>query len=113
MQARTTSLLFRTIPVEEAVGATLAHDITRIIPGKSKGPEFKKGHKITSGDLCRLMRMGKNNLYVLDLAEDQVHEDDAVFELASALSGPGVTFSGSPSEGKLELKAAYPGLFPW
>jgi hypothetical protein len=40
------------------------------------------------------MRMGKNNLYVLDLKEDQVHEDDAVFELASALSGPGVTFSG-------------------
>jgi len=32
------------------------------------------------------MRMGKNNLYVLDLKEDQVHEDDAVFELASALS---------------------------
>ena len=43
---------------------------------------------------CRLMRMGKNNLYVLDLKEDQVHEDDAVFELASALSGPGVTSSG-------------------
>jgi molybdenum cofactor synthesis domain-containing protein len=57
------------------------------------------------------MRMGKNNLYVLDLKEDQVHEDDAVFELASALSGPGVIFSGSPSEGKLELRAAYPGLF--
>ncbi|MFA5906751.1 MAG: molybdopterin-binding protein, partial [Desulfobacula sp.] len=111
MQARIPSLPFRTIPVEEAVGTTLAHDMTRIIPGKSKGPEFKKGHKITSGDLCRLMRMGKNNLYVLDLKEDQVHEDDAVFELASALSGPGVTFSGSPSEGKLELKAAYPGLF--
>lgn len=55
--------------------------------------------------------MGKNNLYVLDLKEDQVHEDDAVFELASALSGPGVIFSGSPSEGKPELKAAYPGLF--
>jgi len=111
MQAQTKTLPFKTIPVEEAVGTTLAHDMTQIIPGKSKGPVFKKGHKITSGDLCRLMRMGKNNLYVLDLAPDQVHEDDAVMELASALSGPGVTFSGSPGEGKLELRAAYPGLF--
>ncbi len=102
---------FKTIPVQQGVGTYLAHDMTQIIPGESKGPAFKKGHKITSSDLCRLMRMGKNNLYVLDLKEGQVHEDDAVMELASALAGPGVVFSGSPSEGKLELRAAYPGLF--
>ncbi len=104
-------LPLKTIPVEEAVGTTLAHDMTEIIPGKSKGPAFKKGHKVTSGDVCRLMRMGKNNLYILDLKEDEIHEDDAVNELAAALAGPGVIFSGSPSEGKLELRAAYPGLF--
>jgi molybdenum cofactor synthesis domain-containing protein len=105
------NLPFKTIPVEEAVGTTLAHDMTEIIPGKSKGPAFKKGHKVTSGDVCRLMRLGKNNLYILDLEDDQVHEDDAVNELATALAGPGVIFSGFPSEGKLELRAAYPGLF--
>jgi len=104
-------LSFKTIPVDQAVGTTLAHDMTEIVPGKFKGPAFKKGHKVKSEDLCRLMRMGKNNLYVLDLNETQVHEDDAVLELASALSGPGVIFSSSPKEGKLELKAAYPGLF--
>ena len=101
---------FKTIPVEEAVGTTIAHDMTEIIPGKSKGPVFKKGQKVTAGDVCRLQRMGKNNLYVLDLAENQVHEDDAVFELASALAGPGVSFSNSPGEGKLELRAEYQGL---
>lgn len=111
MSENTALLQFRTIPVEEAVGTTLAHDMTEIIPGKSKGPVFKRGHKVKTEDLCRLMRMGKNNLYVLDLNNDQVHEDDAVLELASALAGPGVTFSGSPSEGKLQLRAAYPGLF--
>ncbi|WP_300457116.1 molybdopterin-binding protein [Desulfobacula sp.] len=104
-------LPFETLTVDQAVGTPLAHDMTQIVPGKYKGPAFKKGHKITSGDVCQLMRMGKNNFYVLDLADDQVHEDDAVLELASALSGPGVTFSGSPGEGKLELNAAYPGLF--
>ncbi len=100
----------RTISVDQAVGTTLAHDMTQIIPGEFKGPAFKKGHKVTSGDLCRLMRMGKNHLYVLELEKGQIHEDDAVFELASALAGPGVTFSASPSEGKLQLQAAYPGL---
>ena len=107
----TKKIAFKTIPVEEAVGTTLAHDMTEIIPGKSKGPAFKKGHRVTSGDVCRLMRLGKNHLYVLDLKDDQVHEDDAVNELATALAGPGVIFSGFPSEGKLELRAAYQGLF--
>ena len=102
---------FKSIPVAAAVGTTLAHDMTQIIPGKYKGPVFKKGHKVTTGDVCQLMRMGKKRLYVLDLDENQIHEDDAVFELASALSGPGVTFSGTPAEGKLELRADYPGLF--
>ena len=103
---------FKTIPVQEAQGMTLAHDMTEIIPGKSKGPAFKKGHRVQAGDICRLMRMGKNNLYVLDLDETcDVHEDDAVLELASALAGPGVEFSATPHEGKLELTAAYPGLF--
>lgn len=101
---------FKIIPIDEAVGMILAHDMTEIIPGKSKGAVFQKGHQVKSEDLCRLMRMGKNHLYVLDLKENQVHEDDAVYELAMALSGPGVIFSGSPREGKLELKAAYPGL---
>ncbi len=102
---------FKTIPVEQAEGMTIAHDMTEIIPGKSKGPAFKRGQKVSAGDICRLMRMGKNNLYVLDLDQDtQVHEDDAVYELASALAGPGVTFPGNPAEGKLELRAEYPGL---
>lgn len=111
MCKRKASIPYRTIPVEQAVGTTLAHDMTEVIPGKSKGPVFRKGHKVRAKDLCRLMRMGKNNLYVLDLEENQIHEDDAVFELASALAGPGVTFSGDPREGKLELRADYEGLF--
>ena len=33
----------RTVPVEDAVGHVLMHDITRIVPGEHKGPAFKKG----------------------------------------------------------------------
>jgi len=111
MDEKTVRLSFKTIPIDQAVGTTLAHDMTEVIPGKYKGPAFKKGHRVKAQDLCRLMRMGKNNLYTLDLKENQIHEDDAVYELASALSGPGITFSNSPNEGKLELRASYPGLF--
>jgi molybdenum cofactor synthesis domain-containing protein len=98
------------IPIEAAVGSRLAHDITEIRPGEFKGPSFKRGHKVAPEDLCRLMRLGKRHLYVLDLKENQVHEDDAVLELATALAGPGVSFSAQPHEGKLQLKAAYDGL---
>jgi len=92
MMGKTTLLPFKTIPIDQAVGTTLAHDMTEIIPGISKGPVFPKGHKVKSDDLCRLMRMGKNKLYILDLKETQIHEDNAVMELAPALSGPGAMF---------------------
>lgn len=99
------------IRVEDAVGTTLAHDITEIKPGEFKGPSFRKGHKVEQGDLCHLMRLGKRHLYILDLNEDRVHEDQAVIEMATALAGPGVNFGSRPREGKLELKAAFDGLF--
>jgi len=98
------------IPVELAVGTRLAHDITEIRPGEFKGPSFRRGHKVEQQDLCHLMRLGKRHLYVLDLKADQVHEDDAVAELAAALAGPGVTYGSQPREGKLQLTAAYSGL---
>ncbi len=99
------------IKVEDAIGIRLAHDITEIRPGEFKGPWFRRGHRVREQDVCRLMRLGKRHLYILDLEDDQVHEDDAVMEMAAALAGPGVSFSGLPKEGKLQLTAAYAGLF--
>ena len=37
---------FMKLPVQEAVGTILAHDITEIRPGEFKGPAFQKGHVI-------------------------------------------------------------------
>lgn len=98
------------INVEDSVGTRLAHDITEIRPGEFKGPSFRRGHRVREQDVCRLMRLGKRHLYVLNLNDDQVHEDDAVLELATALAGPGITFDRDPREGKLQLTAAYTGL---
>ncbi|MCP4667931.1 MAG: molybdopterin-binding protein [Deltaproteobacteria bacterium] len=99
------------IRLEQAVGLSLAHDITEVRPGEYKGPSFRKGHRVERKDLCHLMRLGKRHLYLIDLDKNQVHEDEAVLELAAALAGPGVTFDRGPREGKIQLAAAYDGLF--
>ena len=99
------------VALDEAVGLILAHDITEIVPGKSKGPAFRKGHVVGPEDLARLAKMGKNHLYVLEMADDQMHENEAAEMMADALCGPGVIKAGPPSEGKINLLAEYDGLF--
>ncbi len=37
--------------IEDAVGTMLAHDMTRIVPGKFKGVGFKKGHLIKKEEI--------------------------------------------------------------
>ena len=50
------------IPVEQAVGSVLCHDITQIIPGKFKGRRFKKGHIVREEDIPVLLSLGKDHL---------------------------------------------------
>jgi molybdenum cofactor synthesis domain-containing protein len=97
------------LSIEEAVGKPLAHDVTRIIPGKSKGPAFKRGHVVTTGDLPLLRDMGKNHVYVLDPEVGSIHEDDAAELLAKAFQEEHFHLEG-PSEGKFTVKAAIKGL---
>ncbi|GAB6038501.1 molybdopterin-binding protein [Fundidesulfovibrio butyratiphilus] len=99
----------KAIPVEESVGTVLGHDITRIVPGQCKGAAFRKGHVITKEDIPALLTVGKEHIFVLDLAQGLVHEDDAALRLARAAAGPGIELS-APSEGKITLRAARPGL---
>jgi hypothetical protein len=98
------------ISLEKAVGTQLAHDITEIRPGEFKGAAFRKGHTLCHDDLCRMQRLGKNHLYVLDLAADEIHENEAAAILAEALAGHGVVWENNPREGKIDLYAAYDGL---
>jgi molybdopterin biosynthesis enzyme len=100
----------KVIELKDAVGHTLAHDITEIRPGEFKGPAFLKGHNVCEEDLCRLQRLGKNHLYVLDLEEDEIHENEAAALLAGALAGEGVVWENNPREGKINLHAAWDGL---
>jgi hypothetical protein len=98
------------VPVTEAVGLVLSHDITEIRPGEFKGRAFKKGHIVRVEDINHLQRLGKEHLFVLEIKEDEIHENDAALAIANALAGDGVKMEGEPSEGKINLVAARDGL---
>jgi hypothetical protein len=102
--------VLKIIPLQEAVGCTLAHDITEIRPGEFKGPAFRKGHVVSHEDLCHLQRLGKNHLYVIDLEPDEIHENEAAAILADALAGAGVVWKNRPREGRINLVAGRDGL---
>lgn len=100
----------KTIPVDQAVGMVLPHDVTEIRPGDFKGRAFKKGHIIRKEDVEHLKRLGKDHIYVLRLDENQIHENEAAEILAAAIAGQGVSIEGEPNEGKINLIAEHDGL---
>ncbi|MBG0791337.1 MAG: molybdopterin-binding protein [Desulfovibrionaceae bacterium] len=99
----------KTMHVQNAVGTVLCQDITRIVPGESKGPAFRRGHVVTEEDIPALLDIGKEHLYVYDPRDGYVHEDEAARRIAGAAAGPGVELS-LPVEGKITLRATHDGL---
>ncbi|MDZ7598356.1 MAG: XdhC family protein [Desulfobacterales bacterium] len=99
----------KTIRVEDAVGTVLAHDLSRIIPGRFKSVGFKKGHVVTAADISELLKIGKSHLYVLELSADELHEDEASLRIAPAVSGANLTW-GSPCDGKSSIRSTCDGL---
>ena len=98
------------VPVEQAVGMVLPHDITEIVKDTFKGRAFKKGHIIRAEDIDHLRRLGKEHVYVLELGEQEIHENEAALRLAEALAGSGTEYSRDIVEGKVTIRAATDGL---
>ncbi|WP_303884654.1 hypothetical protein [Acetomicrobium mobile] len=66
------------VNLDQAINHILSHDLTKIdVESYYKGPRFKKGHVIKEEDISVLRSMGREHLTVLELEEDEVHEDDA------------------------------------
>lgn len=108
----------RKIRTEDAVGHVLCHDMTQIIPGESaddktrfKGVRFKKGHVVEKADIPVLLSMGKEHLYVWELEDNQLHENDAAYRMAALCHGENCLVSKEPHEGKLTITAAVDGVF--
>lgn len=98
----------KAVPVTEAVGKVLLHDITRIVPDLFKGPGFKKGHIITQADVEDLLNLGKQHIYVACL-NGEIHENDAAVRIAKAACGNKISMT-DPKEGKVGFKAITRGL---
>ena len=99
----------RKVPVAEAVGMSLGHDITRIIPGREKGRAFQKGHVITPADVSKLKDLGKEQVYVWEPVSGMIHEDEAALRLAGQSAGPNLYYD-QPNQGRVNIRAACDGL---
>lgn len=98
------------IKTVDAVGQVLCHDLTQIIPGEYKGARFRKGHIVTEEDIPVLLSMGKEHLFVWELQAGMLHENDAADRLCRLCESEGMVRS-EVREGKIELRAAFDGLF--
>ncbi len=100
------------VKVEDAVGMVLVHDITEVdLERNFKGRAFKKGHIIRPEDVEKLKKLGKEFVYVLELSEDEIHEDDAAKILADALMGENLYRDEEPREGKINIYSSAFGVF--
>ncbi len=97
------------IPVEQAAGMTLCHDITAIQNGK-KGAAFRRGEVITEKDIPLLLDMGKKTVFIWEDHAGEIHEEDAARRMAAAAPVKGAHYT-EPSEGKVLLIADSTGLF--
>jgi len=102
--------MMKKIPVEQAVGMILCHDITQIIPGKFKGPIFRKGHLVQEEDIEKLKKIGKEYLYIWVPEKGEIHENEASLRISKAVSGENIELT-EAIEGKITLKSLTRGLF--
>lgn len=98
------------VKVQDAVGMTLCHDISKVVPGEFKGTRFPRGHVIRPEDIPELLNLGKEHIFVFEEGVGEIHEDDAAVRIAEAVMGPNLSYEG-PREGKTTLKAGIKGLF--
>ena len=101
--------MLKKVKLDEAIGMVLAHDVTKVIPGRFKGPGFRRGHVIREEDIPELLKIGKEHVYVMELGAGEVHEEEAALRIAQAIAGSGIEFS-QAGEARVNLKAKIPGL---
>ena len=98
------------IPVQDAVGKILCHDVTQIVRGVVKDAKFRKGHIITEADIPELLKLGKENIFVWENDDSKLHENDAAEILRQITQGENLSAT-AVKEGKIELKATCDGVF--
>ena len=96
---------FGPVPLDQALGAVLAHSVPL-----AKG-RLRKGTVLDEGDLAALRAAGRTEVTVARLAPDDLDEDAAALALAEALveGGEGLTLK-PVGTGRVNIHAEGPGL---
>ncbi|MDK2859067.1 MAG: hypothetical protein PWP25_253 [Sphaerochaeta sp.] len=97
------------IKTVDAVGHMICHDMTQIIVGVTKDARFRKGHIVQEEDIPILLSMGKEHLYVWEMQEGMLHEDEGAVILCQACENEHMEH-GDIKEGKIELRATTDGI---
>jgi len=96
------------IPVEQAVGMTLCHDITKMADG-FKGAAFKRGHVIRKEDIEELLNIGRKSVFIWEENAGEIHEEDCALRMAAMAPVEGAHYT-APAEGKVLLLADMRGM---
>ncbi|MDE2747328.1 MAG: molybdopterin-binding protein [Chloroflexota bacterium] len=96
---------FGELPVEEAVGAILAHKLY----DNSGKLIFNKGHLLGEADLEALSQEGLERVTVTQLSAADLHEDAAAERIGAAVAGAHVSMR-APGVGRANLTAAQRGV---
>lgn len=96
---------FGPVPLEQALGAVLAHSVP-LAQGR-----LRKGTVLAAGDLDALRASGRTEVTVARLAPDDLDEDAAALALAKALIAGGEGLTLKPvGTGRVNIHAEGPGL---
>ena len=104
---------FGPVPVEEAVGAILAHSMQGAAPERGAGRTYKiaKGTVLTAQHLRDLAENGAAQVIVAQLGPGDVHEDTAAEALATAILSDHAGLRARPaSTGRVNLVAEHAGV---
>ncbi len=95
----------KNIPVDQAVGAILVHNIV----GADGRKVFSKGRLVRAEDVEKIRALGKDAVYAGILESGDVREDDAAARLAKLVAGDGIEMS-KPSGGRVNFYAMQRGF---
>ena len=97
-------MIFGEIPLEDALGAILAHST------HAGDLKLKKGHVLNEGDLGQLREAGVNHVIAARLQNADLEENEAARRITDALQWAGVR-AGPASTGRVNCYAETAGLF--
>ncbi len=99
------SMKFAAIPIEQAVGKILGHNIV----GSEGRRVLRKGRLLSEADIDKLRAIGRSQIHVAELAADDVDENSAARRIANAILGDNFRLS-KVATGRVNIYAQQLGL---